>query len=140
MKVIRCKMTDEKLYHFDCQYFPLTSEKALVCTSILEKSEIAEIEKICEIVPVPLRLAHAGITNSVRLINHVLCASSIKQMGPRDKEYDVEKDKILFLERICAREGMEPVFQNLDQFEKSGAALSCLCCHINRAAYAQAIK
>jgi N-dimethylarginine dimethylaminohydrolase len=139
MKVVRCKMTDEKLYHWDCCCAPLTSEDVMVCTSILEKSEVKEIEKVCQIIDVPLRLAHAGITNNVRLVNHVMCGSSVKQMGPKDKDYQVEKDKIVFLEKVCAKQGMEPVMQNISEFEKSGAAVSCLFCHVNRAAYSQPI-
>jgi N-dimethylarginine dimethylaminohydrolase len=137
MKIIRVKMTDDKLYHFDCEFFPLTAEKSLVCTSIMEKSEITQIEKVCEIIPVSLKLAHAGTTNSVRLVNNVICGSSLKALGPKDKDYDDEVQKENFLRMVCAKNGMEPIFCNISEFEKSGAATSCLVCHLNRAAYSQ---
>lgn len=139
MKVIRVRMTDEKLYHFDCEYFPLTAEKAMVCTRVMQRSEIAEIEKVCEIIDVPLRMAHAGATNCVRTVNMLLCASSKFQYQKGSKEWREEVDKEDFLQEIAIEAGMSLVPVDLSEFEKSGAALSCLVCHINRAAYASPI-
>ena len=136
MKVVKCRMTDEKLYHFDCQYFPLTTEAAMVCTSILEEKEIKQIEKHCEIIPISVELAHAAITNCVRVGAFILCMSSLASLHPGDKDYDAEHKKRAFLERVLPKYGMEPVLINLSEYEKSGAALSCCVCHLNRASYA----
>jgi N-dimethylarginine dimethylaminohydrolase len=139
MRVIKCRMTDEKLYHWDCTYFPLTAEKALVCTSVLEKSEVREIEKVCEIIDVSRRRAHVGTTNCVRTMTMLLVASSKFVYKEGTKEWKEEVDKENFLQGIAVENGMSLVPVCLSEFEKSGAALSCLVLHVNRAAYAQPI-
>lgn len=139
MEIVRVKMTNDKLYHFDCNFFPLTTDKALVCTDGMDKAEVKQIEKVCEIIPVPLRMACAGACNCVRTVNLLLCASSLASLDRDSKEWDEEKDKETFLEKIAVKNGLEFCPVNLSEFEKSGAALSCLVLHINRAAYAQPV-
>jgi len=135
MKVIRCKMDDEHLYHFDCMFFPLNSETALCCTSLLDKQEIKEIEKYCDLIPVSSKLAHAAITNCVRVGAFIICGSTLSDLHPGDKDYEDEHDKVAFMEKQLPKFGMEPILVNLSEFEKSGAAASCLVCHLNRASY-----
>ena len=140
MKIVKCRMTDEKLYHWDCSYFPLTTDKALVCTACLEPSEIKEIEKVCEIIPVSKRLAHAGACNCVRTPTMLLVASSKMKQIEGSKEWKEEQDKEDFLRDVAVENNMTLVPVCLSEFEKSGAALSCLVLHINRAQYAQPLE
>jgi N-dimethylarginine dimethylaminohydrolase len=135
MKIIRVRMTDPHLYHFDCLLFPLTPETVLACTSLMEKSEVRALEEVVEIVPVSSELAHAAVTNSVRLGPFVLCGSSITELQPGAEEWDKEHRKVAFLERTLPKYGMEPILVNVSEFDKSGAALSCLVMHLNRASY-----
>jgi N-dimethylarginine dimethylaminohydrolase len=139
MKIVRVKMTDPHLYHFDCMFFPLTAEKAMVCTSLMEKSDVDKIEKVCEIIPVSAQLAHAGATNCVRTVNLLFCASSMHSLEKGSYDWEKELDKETFLTKVCAKNGLELVLWNGSEFEKSGAALSCLVAHINRQAYSQPI-
>ena len=149
MRVIKCKMTDEKLYHWDCCCFPLTSAstedgkvvkpKALICDEVLSKSEVKEIESVCEIISVSRELAHAGTTNCVRTTSLLLVASSRGRYPEGSKEWKKEFDKEVFLQKICAESGLSVIAIDLSEFEKSGAALSCLCLHVNRSAYSQPI-
>jgi len=135
MKVIRVKMTDQKLYHFDCNFFPLTAESAMACTALLEPEEKKAIEKVCEIIPVSVKLAHAAITNSIRLGAFVICGSTLSGLTPSHEDWDDECAKVAFLERVLPKYGMEPIMVNMSEFEKSGAAVSCCACHLNRASY-----
>ncbi len=139
MKVVKCRMTDEKCYHWDCLYHPLTADKALVAVDLLEKKDVKEIEKVCEIIPVSTKLAHAGTTNLVRTVSLLLVASSLQALKKGTKEWDEEMEKEAFLSKVCAKNGLELVAVDLSEFEKSGAACSCLVGHINDAARAQPI-
>ena len=138
MKVIRCKMTDQKLYHWECNCFPLTVEKVMLCTDGIPKEEVKQVEKVCEIIPVPKRLAHAAITNSVRLVNTMICGGrNPETMSAKDEDYKDEVDKIAFLRKVCEVEGLEPIITSVTEYERSGAAVSCMVMHLNRAAYWQ---
>jgi N-dimethylarginine dimethylaminohydrolase len=131
MKVIPVEETDPLCYHLDCSIFPLTKEKAIVCTELMKPAEIKAIEKCVEIIPVDKELGRDGITNSVRCRNMILCASSINEHKENTDDYKKARNKVETLNQICADEGFEAVIINLSEFEKSGAALSCLCMNLN---------
>ena len=136
MKVVRVEMTDEKLYHWDCEFFPLTTKTALACTSIMTDQEVRAIEKVCDIIPVSKELAHGAITNCVRMGQFILCmGNNPVTMKLSDPEREIEIKKRAFFERVLPKLGMEPVFFALNEYEKGGAALSCLVMHLNRASY-----
>jgi N-dimethylarginine dimethylaminohydrolase len=124
-------MTDEKLYHFDCQFFPVTSQKSLVCTKILQPKEIKNIESVCEIIDVSVDDAHAGITNCVRVKDQIMVMSNVTSLQATDKEYLPEAIKVERLNAICAQNGLGLVVFDLSEFNKGGAALSCCVCHLN---------
>jgi N-dimethylarginine dimethylaminohydrolase len=136
MKIIRFLMTDQKLYHADCVFGMLTPETALVCTSILDKKEVAEIEKVCEIIPVSLKLAHASLTNFVRIGSFIIVGSTLPGLNPTDKDWDDEHNKACFLERVLPKYGLEPILWNGSEYEKSGAAASCMVLPLNYASAA----
>ena len=56
-----------------------------------------------------------------------------------DRQFDVNVKGAFFLLKHAVDNGMALVAVDLSEFEKSGAALSCLCLHVNRAAYATPI-
>ena len=135
MNVVKLEMVDEYLYHLDCSIFPLSKDKTLVCTELFTPEEIKQIDNVTEIIDVDVDDAYCGMTNSVRLGNMILCASNISELKITDELYDGEKHKIASLEKICAREGMEPVIFNLSEYMKSGAMLSCMIMHLNYVDY-----
>ena len=135
MNIVQLEMVDEYLYHLDCSAFPLSKDKTLVCTELFTPNEISQLEKVTEIIDVDVDDAYGGITNAIRLGNMVLCASNISELKITDELYDGEKHKIASLEKICAKEGMEPVFFNLSEYMKSGAMLSCMVMHLNYVDY-----
>jgi N-dimethylarginine dimethylaminohydrolase len=139
MKVTRVKMTDEWCYHFDCNLFPLTSDTVIACPSIMDKADVAEIEKVAEIIPVSKRLAHAATTNAVRIGQYVVYGQTLSELTSKDDDWDDECDKKAFFEKHLPKYGFEPFAVWLGEFEKSGAACSCCCFHINRVSYATPI-
>jgi N-dimethylarginine dimethylaminohydrolase len=139
MNIIPVEMVEDYLYHLDCSIFPLTNEKTLICTELFDPEELQQIEKHTQIIDINVDDAFGGLTNSVRLGNMILCASNISELKKTDELYDAELHKINTLEKICANEGMEPVFFNLSEFMKSGAMLSCCVMHLNYVDYTKSL-
>jgi N-dimethylarginine dimethylaminohydrolase len=134
VQIIPVFMKDELCYHLDCSIFPLTEEKTVVCTSLFDKSELRAIASVTEIIDVSKVDAQQGLCNSVRLDNMILNAYGEKD----DDDEDTVRKKMHknhALEVICKNNGFEPVYFNLNEFEKGGAALSCCVLHINRQSY-----
>ena len=137
MKIVTAEMTDEKLYHWDTMCFPLTKDTVFLANSLLDNKEVSEIEKVADVIPVSVKLAHSGITNCVRVAGYILCMSNIAELTPSDDDWDVEHEKVAFLEKELPKYGLEPVIFNLSEYEKGGAALSCLVMHAGRQSYRQ---
>lgn len=135
IKIIKCLMNDEHQYHFDCMFFPLTNEKALVCTELYRPEDLKEIEKITEIIDVPKDEAYVSFTNCVRCGSNILAASDISGMSMSDEKYMIEASKIERLNHVCSQNGLGLVVFNLSEFNKSGAALSCCVLHLNYVDY-----
>jgi N-dimethylarginine dimethylaminohydrolase len=119
MNIITVKMEDPKLYHFDCQFFPITSDKALASTSAFKPQDLKKIEKYMEITEVPKEFKYDGWTNSLKLGNKILCGDI-----PNEKSIKAH-------DAIIEKMGYETVGINLDEFAKSGGDLSCLIMHLS---------
>jgi len=135
MEIIPIGMDDEHLYHFDCICFPLSSEKVLLCTELCDPAEVKVLEKHVEIIDVPADHAYNGITNCVRFENVVLCASPLNVIPKSDSRFKEEQAKVDWLTKVCSNEGMEVAYFNLQEYEKSGAMLSCMMMHLNYVDY-----
>ncbi|WP_146036020.1 arginine deiminase-related protein [Pseudomonas sp. LFM046] len=135
MKIVKLPMTDPYLYHLDCVVFPITRENTLVCTELLEKQKIAELERLTNIIDVSLDDCYSGICNSVRLPSLVLNSSHIHSLKAGTEEYAEEVRKNRRLEDIAADLALEVSYFNLSEFHKSGALLSCMVMHLNRHCY-----
>lgn len=119
MKVVPIEMKDKKLYHFDCMFFPLTEDKALVSASIITDKEIKRLEKYLEIVEVPKQYIYDGWTNLVRIKEKIFY-----NMPPTNHSWKA-------LDKLIEKLGFEPVGIDLDEFDKSGADLSCMVMALN---------
>ena len=139
MKVIPVEMTDERNYHLDTQIFPVTAEKILVATTALKPEEVKAIEKVAEVIPVPKNLAYAGTTNCVRTISMLLCGSSLESLRPTDDDWEEQRNKRDFLQKLCDKEGLSLVMPDLGEIGKGGSDLSCNVFHVNRQAYSRPI-
>jgi len=135
MRVIKIREVEPYLYHLDCTIFPITAEHTLVCTDLISKNEIAEFEKVTNVIPVTTEECFSGICNSVRLPNQVLNSSHLHELKRGTEDYEKEKQKNHKLEDIAANLALEVGFFNLSEFHKSGALLSCLIMHLNRHCY-----
>jgi N-dimethylarginine dimethylaminohydrolase len=123
--VIPVRMTDEKLYHFDCSFFPITGEAALASVSVFDPADVKKLEAVLDLIPVPKDCVYDGWTNGVRLNDKILVDI------PRDEAGQEKADSRKRLERTIEVMGFKPVLVDLSEFRKSGADLSCLIFHFN---------
>ena len=135
MKVVKLKMKDPYLYHLDCLVFPITNEKTMVCTELLDGKDVAELEKETEIIDVSADDAYSGICNSIRVANTVVTASHIHELRRGTDDYSHEVKKNRRLEDIVAELALEVKYFNLSEYHKGGALLSCMVMHLNRFSY-----
>ena len=135
MEIVTVREKDPYLYHLDCSVFPLTDEKAIVCTEMLSSEEVAAIEKHTEIIDVSRAEALPGLCNSVRLGNIILNGSNIHDLERGTEAYQLELGKNRKLEDITSGNAFELALFNLSEYLKGGAALSCMVMHMNRASY-----
>jgi len=135
MRIIRVREVEPYLYHLDCTIFPITKENTLVCTDLIAREEVAELEKVTNVIPVTKDECFAGICNSVRLPNQVLNSSHIHDLKVGSEDYQNEKQKNRRLEDVAADLALEVGYFNLSEFHKSGALLSCMLMHLNRHSY-----
>ncbi|HDP89432.1 MAG TPA: amidinotransferase [Thioalkalivibrio sp.] len=135
MQVVKLEETDPHLYHLDCTIFPLTRDDTLVCTEMYSRDEVAQIEKVTNIIDVSVDDCYSGVCNNVRLGNLLLNASNIQEMRRDNPDYGYELAKNRRLEDIAAEQGFEVAFFNLGEYLKSGALLSCMVMHLNRKSY-----
>lgn len=135
MQVVKLRLTDPYLYHLDCLVFPINLESTLVCTELLEREEVAELEKVTNIIDVSVDDAYSGICNSVRLPKVVCNSSHVHELKKGSEDYQREVQKNRKLEDVAADLALEVSYFNLSEFHKSGALLSCMVMHLNRRAY-----
>jgi N-dimethylarginine dimethylaminohydrolase len=135
MNVIKVQEADEYLYHLDCSIFPVTADDTLVCTELLDRTEVASLEKTTNIIDVSLDACYAGICNSVRHHQSILNGSHIHTLRAGTEDYFEELRKNRELEDVAARLGLEVNYFNLSEYHKGGALLSCMVMHLNRRSY-----
>lgn len=130
-RVIPVHLTDPQGYHLDCALFPLSAERTLCAIDILDKADVIALEGVTEIIPVSTKMAHQGLTNCVRVNRVVLCGTQFEGWSPEDDYWQLERQKVDMLTSICAKYGFEPIFFDISEFAKSGAALSCMTMKLN---------
>ncbi len=130
--IIKSEVTDEYLYHGDCTFFMLDNENAMICTKVVKRKPIRELEKYVNIYPVDKDCAYMGICNSLKLgTSLVINASNLHRMSKKDKYYDLEVKKNETLEKICNELGIEVMYLDLSEAMKLGALLSCFITPLN---------
>lgn len=113
-------MDDPKLYHLDCLLIPLNKETVLLHAKAINSTEIKHIEKFAKIIDIPEKFMYHGWTNGL-VINGCYLYGYVNET----------KNDQRYLEEILAKENLEVIGFNMSEFDKSGAALSCLIMHLN---------
>lgn len=131
MKVIKVKMEDEYLYHFDCMFTPLNTDNVACVTSKMTRSELRQIEKYAEVHDVDENDAMNGMCNSVVFSRTFITHSNLPSLKTSDETYDEEKHKVESINKLCEKLGFEPLYFDISEFTKSGALMSCLIMHLS---------
>jgi N-dimethylarginine dimethylaminohydrolase len=134
-KIIKVRLQEPYLYHLDCSVFPITRQKTFVCTEMFEEEEVAEIEKVTDIIDVTVDDCFTGIYNSVRLDNTIMNGSNIHELKAGTEDYVHELHKNRSLEDIAGNLAFDVSYFNLSEYMKGGALLSCMVMHLNRNSY-----
>lgn len=116
MQIIPIKMNDERLYHLDCVLFPLDNQRTVAATYVMDDEDIKNLEKVTEIIDIPKEYIYNGWTNCLRMGNKIFHAWDHSNID---------------IEDFYAKLGYLTVPVKLDEFDKSGADLSCLIMHLN---------
>lgn len=117
LEITEVELLDPGLYHLDCVFMPLGSDKALVNVSVLSSQAKRALEKVCDIVAVPKEYVYEGWTNCIR-IGQTLLHSPGAAPAWRFQDF-------------MNAHGFGVKVLQLDEFDKSGADLSCLVMHLN---------
>jgi len=140
IQIIKVKITNPNLYHFDCSLFPMSKEVVIFDGLNFTKDEMDEVKRVVEVIPVKNQsLLDYGMTNMCRVGSLILVGSDLHDLDtsiPEEREaYKIEREKINFLEDVCMELSLELNPVNLSVFYSSGAALSCNVMHLNRVSY-----
>ncbi|MDI5962281.1 arginine deiminase-related protein [Streptomyces sp. SL13] len=131
--VIPVEMTDPHLYHLDCVMLPLPGGRIGVCSERLDPVVLKRLEADYDVMDVPLS-APVGALNCVvsgrRLLSNWALSEDTSHTSKEDQLVRIHQ-----VERLAEFAGLEPVFLDMSEFLKSGAALSCMAMHLNRSSY-----
>lgn len=119
MNIVSIEMDDQELYHLDCILFPIDNVNSLVIVDALRPKDLKQLEHYTNIIEVPKHFKYDCWTNSVRIGKKVFSFL----VGDSDSEDSFRK--------LIEKHNLEVVNVNLKEFDKSGAALSCMMMHLN---------
>lgn len=134
--VIPIEMTDPHLYHLDCLMLPLPGGRLGVCAERLDPVVLKRLEADYDVIDVPLSVP-AGVLNCVVSGKRLLSNWAYSEENTHTSK-EGQLARIHQVERVAEFAGLEPVFLDMGEFLKSGAALSCMAMHLNRRNYGPA--
>ena len=135
MEIIHYPIVDPLLYHLDGTLMPIDAESVVLCRERATTGATRAIERVCEVIPVSLREAMAGLPNSLIMGGCLYCDTTIATVPRDDDWYEEERIKVRGAERICHQKGLDLELIDISEFYKSGAGLSCLVMRLNARAY-----
>jgi N-dimethylarginine dimethylaminohydrolase len=130
-KILYIKETDEVLYHLDCSVLPLNDYNVIMCAELMDRKQLAEVEKYANIHPISKADAYAGAANSLKVEGAIYNSSNLAYLRRTDEEYAEQAHKNDRLQAIADVLGMEIIYFDLSECEASGAKLSCFVSHLN---------
>jgi N-dimethylarginine dimethylaminohydrolase len=132
-KIIPLYEKDKRLYHLDCSCFVLSKEDVMLCTTLFTPEELKRVAKVANIVDVSINSANFGICNSLKVDGVIYNNSNLPYLKKTDEEYPKERKKNDDLEKLCRTLGLEVLYFDMSEVEKSGAFLSCTVANLSGA-------
>jgi N-dimethylarginine dimethylaminohydrolase len=106
---IPVQLIDPFFYHLDTCFCPLTSDRALIYKNAVAPNSFHELEKVCELFPVPENEARRFCCNSVVIEKNIIIPSGCP-----------------VTEAYLEKSGFNVYPIELDEFIKAGGAAKCL--------------
>ena len=135
IKIIKVNPNNKNLYHLDCNFLPITREDAIICSESFTKEDIKKLEGQINLHDVPTVLADYGASSLVRVHTTVIADTCIDELDSKEEAYELENEKLRFLEDIVNKCNLDLTLIPITEFYKGGAAISCLVMQLNRYSY-----
>ncbi len=126
VKIIRLHEINPKAYHLDCSVSVVNENTVIIGKAGLDAESIKSVEKVAEVIFTPKEFITTGITNSVLVSEKEICLSGT--FNPEIPEY---RNAMEWMNETFDRFGYTCVFLDTDEFDKSGADLSCAIFHLD---------
>lgn len=126
IQIIRLHEISEKAYHLDCSVSVINEETVILGKAGLDRKSIKAVEKVAEVIFTPHDLITTGITNSVLVREKEICLSGA--FNPEIPDY---RKAMEWMNETFDKFGFTCVFLDVDEFDKSGADLSCCVMHLD---------
>lgn len=128
VQIVPVHEVNEELYHLDCSLLIIDEQHALVTKEGLDPNSLKALEQILDITVTPRGkgLVHTGITNAVLVPDKKIYLSGT--FNPELPEYRTAME---WLNQTMDGFGYTCVFLDVDEYDKSGADLSCSAMHLD---------
>ena len=126
IQIIQLHEVSKKLYHLDCSLFVVDEENFLVCSAGLAPESVRLLKSLANIIDVPDKLAVTGCTNAVKIPGKPIVLSGT--FNPEMPEY---RDAMDWMNETFDQFGWAVILLDCDEYDKSGADLSCSVMHLD---------
>lgn len=127
-RIIPIHEVSEKLYHLDCSLLIIDEEHAVVTADGIDAPSLRAIEQMVDVTITPRGkdIVSTGITNAVLVPEKRICLSGA--FNPEKPEYRTAME---WMNATFDKFEYSCVFLDVDEYDKSGADLSCSVMHID---------
>ncbi len=126
IEIVSVREINPKLYHLDCSILIIDEQHALVVKEGIDQASLKTIENYVDITVTPHDIAITGCTNAVLIPEKRILLSGT--FYPEDKDYQKAME---WMNKTFDAFGYTCVFLDVDEFDKSGADLSCCVFHLD---------
>lgn len=125
VEIIPLKEINPKLYHLDCSILVVDEQNVIVTKEGIDDQSFKAVEKIANVIVTPPDIAITGCTNAVLLRHKNIALSGT--FNPELKEYVKAME---WMNSTFDKFGYTVIFLDCDEFDLSGADLSCTVMHL----------
>ena len=126
VQIVPVQEISDELYHLDCSLMVMDEENILVTREGLAPDSVKKLEKLAKITYTPADIASTGITNGVLIPEKRIYLSGT--FNPEQKDYVKAMEWLL---ATMDRFDYRVVLCDVDEYNKSGADLSCTIFHLD---------
>jgi len=126
VKILPVREVSDELYHLDCSLMVIDENNFLVTEAGLDAAGLKLLNRLANVTVTPPDIASTGITNGVLIPDKKIYMSGT--FNPEQKEYRKAMEWLL---TTMDKFGYTVVLCDCDEYDKSGADLSCTVMHLD---------